>query len=604
MIEFGFMEHNPDAVYEARLARFQAEWTGLRRRDLGLGAAKLLIALAGLAFLYRIAVAGAGIPAFAAALVLFGAASVWHGAVLGTKKRLRALIEIQTGERKALRDLFPDAEDGAEYEDPDHPFSSDLDLFGPHSLFHALNRTVTKPGRDRLAALLRDQGRQPRPEEILARQAAVADLAGRLDFRHGLRLHGSEIASDARRDPDLGAFLDEPYHYLGRFVPRALAVLLPALAVGAAAGLFFGLPRFVLYACLLVNMIVLLGAEKRRSRTYALVSKTHSVLRAYAGILEDIENTDFQSGRLRGLREGLFRAGEPASKSIRGLAGLIGGLEFRTAQIIYLAVDWLVLWDIQVLIRLERWRREHAASVAGWFRTIAELEAQASLANTAFNHPDWSYPRLQDGPFQMAFAAAGNPLLPARGRVDNDFALTDRLRLALVTGPNMAGKSTFLKSVGMNLVLAYAGAPVCARSLTITPRRLAASLKVNDSLDRGLSLFHAELRRLKEILDPAQAGEPVFFLIDEMLKGTNAADRQAGSLALMRQMARLDTAGLVATHDLQLAGLADEFPDRAANFHFDGRVEGNELLFDFVLRPGPCRSFNALALMRKMGIEV
>ncbi|MDD8026781.1 MAG: hypothetical protein PHI34_09715 [Acidobacteriota bacterium] len=598
------MDHNPESVYEARLTRFQADLAGLRRRDIGLGAAKLLIALAGLAFLYRVAVAGAGLPAFAAALVLFLAASIWHGSVLREKKRLRALIEIQAGERKALRDLFPDAEDGAEYEDSDHPFASDFDLFGFHGLFHALNRTATKPGRDRLAALLRDPGRRPLAEDILARQAAVADLAGRLDLRHGLRLHGREMAANARRDPDLGAFLDDPFHYLNRPVSRILAVLLPVLTVGAAAGLFFGLPRFVLYAGLLVNMIVLLAAEKRRSRTYALVSKTHSVLRAYAGILEDIERTEFDSERLRGLRDGLFRAGEPASQSIRRLAGLIGGLEFRTAQVVYLAVDWLVLWDIQVLIRLERWRREHAASVPGWFRAIAEFEALSSLANHAFNHPDWAYPSFPDGPFQMTFTAAGNPLLPARGRVDNDFALDDRLRLALVTGPNMAGKSTFLKTIGMNLVLAYAGGPVCAHSLTMTPRRVAASLKVNDSLDRGLSLFHAELRRLKEILDPAQAGEPVFFLIDEMLKGTNAADRQAGSLALLRQMAKLDTAGLVATHDLQLAGLAGEFPDRARNYHFDGRVEGNELLFDFILRPGPCRSFNALALMRKMGIEV
>jgi DNA mismatch repair ATPase MutS len=228
----------------------------------------------------------------------------------------------------------------------------------------------------------------------------------------------------------------------------------------------------------------------------------------------------------------------------------------------------------------------------------------ASLANAAFNHPDWIRPRIESGPFRLEFTAAGNPLLHPRGRVDNDFLLDDRLRLALVTGPNMAGKSTFLKTVGMNLVLAYAGGTVCARAMTVVPRRMAASLKVNDSLDRGLSLFHAELRRLKEILDPAQAGEPVFFLIDEMLKGTNAADRQAGSSALLRQMTRLDTAGLVATHDLQLAGLADEFPGRAANFHFDGRVEGDDLLFDFILRPGFCRSFNALALMRKMGIEV
>ncbi len=598
------MNPDPVVVYEERRARFRTGLDRVRRRDLALGAAKLLIALAGVVSLYRVAVSGRGIPFFIAASALFAAASVWQGSVLRAKKRLSALIEIQSGELEALAGRFPDADDGAGFEDPDHPFSSDLELFGPHSLFHVLNRTTTKLGRDRLAALLRDPGRGPRPDEILARQAAVKELAGRLDWRHGLHLHGREPALDTRRDPDLGAFLAEPVHFLGRPVLRALSILMPGLALGAVVGLFFGLPPFVLYACLLANAIILLGAEKSRARTYALVCKTHSVLRAYAGILEDIEREDFGSEHLRALRTGLIKDGEAASEAIRDLAGRLGLLEFRSAQVVYVVVNWLILWDIHALFRLEKWRRAHAGSVPDWFRIIAELEALSSLANAAFNHPDWARPRLESGPFRLEFVAAGNPLLSARGRVDNDFSLDDRLRLALVTGPNMAGKSTFLKTVGMNLVLAYAGGSVCARAMTVTPRRLAASLKVNDSLDRGLSLFHAELRRLKEILDPAQAGEPVFFLIDEMLKGTNTADRQAGSLALLRQMAKLDTAGIVATHDLQLAGLADEFPGRAANFHFDGRVEGNDLLFDFLLRPGPCRSFNALALMRRMGIEV
>ncbi len=240
----------------------------------------------------------------------------------------------------------------------------------------------------------------------------MVDLAGRLDLRHGLRLHGREAASDARRDPDLAAFFDEPYHFLGRPALRVLSFLLPAVALGAVAGLFFGLPSFVLYACLLVNAIVLLAAEKSRARIYALVAKTHAELRAYADILEDIERENFESGHLKGLREGLFKAGESASAAIDGLAGRLGLLEFRSAQVVYLVVNWLVLWDIHALFRLEAWRRAHADSVPEWFRTIAEFEALASLANAAFNHPDWTRPRIESGPFRLAFRGGGKPAAP------------------------------------------------------------------------------------------------------------------------------------------------------------------------------------------------
>jgi hypothetical protein len=602
------MEHanpaDPASVYRQRIGAYDAALRRLAKFDLSLGFGKLLLLAAAVYLLIRAVTASRPLLPFGLALGLFAAAAAAHGVVLRRKRRLASLKEIQETEIRSLAHEFLEVDDGREADEPGHPYSADLELFGPRSVFHFINRTATRMGRDRLAALFKGQGETPERKVILSRQDAVRELAPALDFRHELRLHGFGLGDSARHIGGLSEFLKEPAWILTRPVLKAAIVVFPLIALLAAAGLFFGLPRWVFYLSLLLNGLTVLAGEKRVARTYRLMSRTHDVLKSYARILADIERADFRSDWLRELQSRLFSDGLSASGGIGKLSSLLGLLEFRTGQIVYVAVNVLILWDLHCLWRIEKWRRDTADRVPAWFETIAEIDALSSLANASFNNPGWAFPEITGTGIALEMEAAGNPLIPEGVRVDNDLRFGTAPRIAVVTGPNMAGKSTFLKTVGVNLVLAYAGGPVCARRMTVSPSLLMTSMKVNDSLDRGLSLFHAELQRLKDILDPVREGKSVFFLIDEMLKGTNAADRQVGSLALLRQLARRGVSGLVATHDLHLTNLAGEFPDKVLNFHFDGRVEGDRLVFDFLLRPGRCESFNALALMKIMGIDV
>jgi len=595
---------DPAAVYRGRIKRLAADLKRTAKADFSLGVGKLILLAVDAYLLIRVATADRPLTAFGIVFGLFMAAAVAHGAVLRRKRRFLALKTIQEDEIRSLAHEFLAVDDGGFAADAGHPYSADLELFGPRSVFHFFNRSATTLGRDRLAGLFKGRGEPPVRRDIIARQDAVRELAPAFDFRHGLRIHGRDEGETNRGGRDLNVFLKEPAWLLARPLLKILIHVLPVLALGAGAGLFFGLPRWVFYLCLLVNGLTVLAGEKRAARTYALVSKTNDVLKSYSRILNDIERSEFRCARMRELKSRLGADGIPASVRIRKLSSLLGLLEFRTGQIVYVLINVLVLWDLHCLLGIERWRLETADRVPAWFETVGEIDALSSLANAAFNNPAWGFPDIPDEGTRFEAEAAGNPLIPAEARVDNDLRFGGAPKIAIVTGPNMAGKSTFLKTVGVNLVLAYAGGPVCARRMAVSPAILMTSMKVNDSLDQGLSLFHAELRRLKDILDPVREGKPVFFLIDEMLKGTNAADRQVGSMALLRQMARRDVSGLVATHDLQLTGLEGEFPDKVLNFHFDGRVEGDRLTFDFVLRPGKCESFNALALMKKMGIEV
>jgi len=595
---------SPEVIYRRRIEKYAAELRQLAKFDFALGAGKLAVLAVDIYLLVRVASADRSPVLFGIGLGIFLAAAIAHGIVLRKKRRLSAFRSVQEGEIRALGHEFLEVDDGRSAEEAGHPYASDLELFGPRSVFHFLNRTATKIGRDRLAGLLKGTGTVPSRGEILARQNAVRELGPALDFRHELRVRGLDLGDAPRKSEGLAQFLSESAWILRRPILKFLILILPFFSVGAAAGLFFGLPRWIFYLCLLVNGLMVLAGEKRCARTYALVSKTNDVLKSYALILGDLERTEFQSAHLNALKTRMVGVGAPASVWIRRLSSLLGLLEFRTGQIIYVAVNVLVLWDLHVLLRTERWRRTTADHVPVWLEVVAEFDALASLANASFNHPEWVFPDITDAGTRFEMEAAGNPLIPPQERIDNDLIFGSNPRIAIITGPNMAGKSTFLKTVGVNLALAFAGGPVCARKMAVSAVILMTSMKVNDSLDQGLSLFHAELRRLKEILDPVREGKPVFFLIDEMLKGTNAADRQVGSMALLRQTARRTVSGIVATHDLQLTDLEKEFPGRVLNFHFDGRVEDDRLLFDFLLRPGRCESFNALILMKKMGIEV
>jgi DNA mismatch repair ATPase MutS len=286
------------------------------------------------------------------------------------------------------------------------------------------------------------------------------------------------------------------------------------------------------------------------------------------------------------------------------LSSILGFFDLRLSREFHLLFNNLVFWDLHCVYRIEKWKSRAGAVIHRWFDVIGRFEAFSSLANTLFNNPDWTMPEVCGPDFRLEARSVGHPLIPREENVRNDIGLNHKGSILIVTGPNMSGKTTFLKTLGVNIVLAMAGGPVCAQRFVLSPLKLHTSMKVTDSLDKKLSLFYAELQRLKMIMDAILSGEPVFFLIDEMLKGTNESDRHKGAAALIRQLVGNKADGILATHDIGLTELEEEFTPAIANYHFDGYIEGDKLLFDYKLKTGVCRSSNALELMKKVGIKV
>lgn len=293
-----------------------------------------------------------------------------------------------------------------------------------------------------------------------------------------------------------------------------------------------------------------------------------------------------------------------ASDRIRHLSKLVSRLDYRLNVLVSVPLNLLFFTDIHFCMALERWKREHSSRIPGWFASMAEFEALSSLANMAFNNPGWIYPGVTEDYFVFRGEEMGHPLIPEGRRINNSFTAEGAGKAIIVTGSNMSGKSTFLRTCGVNTVLAFAGAPVCASAFTISLARLHTSMRISDSLEENISSFYAELRRLKAIISGAESEPKVFLLLDEILRGTNSDDRYTGSVALIRQLTGYGAVAMVATHDLRLAGLEQVLPRSIENYHFDVKVNNEELFFDYRLTPGICSSFNASLLMKKMGIKV
>jgi DNA mismatch repair ATPase MutS len=298
----------------------------------------------------------------------------------------------------------------------------------------------------------------------------------------------------------------------------------------------------------------------------------------------------------------LIHSGIPASQVMKRLTRILWGLEIRGNTIVAFFLNVFFLWDILMMRRLENWRREYREAFASWTGIIADFEVINSLSTLAFNQPGFTYPVISEGPFRLKLIEAGHPLIHSDRRVDNSLSFDKPGDIYLVTGPNMAGKSTLLRMVGVNMILGMAGAPVCARVMEMVPVTVSTSVRTNDSLGDDESYFYAELKKLNRIIVQLESGKQIFVIIDEMLKGTNSADKHAGSAALIRRLTGMDACGLVATHDVELGSLEEEFPGRLQPFCFEAETKDDLFVYDYRLREGVSRSLNATFLMQKMGI--
>ncbi|MDX9729304.1 MAG: hypothetical protein RBT50_08575, partial [Bacteroidales bacterium] len=378
---------------------------------------------------------------------------------------------------------------------------------------------------------------------------------------------------------------------------------LTLLALAGIIAVIAGLPAGILAPVLGTNFIFYFTRFRKISKLQEQVSRSSDLLKAYSSIIKLIENRKFTSPLLQKLQSS-FRDEIAASDRIRQLSKLVGRLDYRLNVLVSAPLNLLFFADIHFCLALEKWKREHAPRISGWFASMAEFEALASLANMAFNNPGWVYPQVREEYFVFRAEEMGHPLIPSGRRISNGFATEGAGKAVIVTGSNMSGKSTFLRTCGVNAVLAFAGAPVCASAFTVSLVRLHSSMRISDSLEENISSFYAELRRLRAIISGAESDPKVFLLLDEILRGTNSDDRYTGSVALIKQLTGYGAVAMVATHDLRLAGLEQELPQSIENYHFDVKVNDEELFFDYLLTPGICSSFNASLLMKKMGIKV
>jgi MutS domain V len=546
---------------------------------------------------------------------IFLGALVAHAVLVTRLGRVDLRIRLaERGQKRIAGDLAGLPEQGERFVSAAHPYAADLDLFGRASLFQLVSVVETGIGERTLAGwLLAPTG----AEEVAARQEAVRELAPLLSFREDLAVAGVEAGVQGR-DPDLlfrfaegGDTATSGGESAGAWRLRAAAggvlVLLTAgmLVAGRVLGSGNPLLRNLFWLPLLAQTLFLTGLRARTEPLLSAASSREESFGRYVGLLRHLEGADVTAPRLRALRGTLAGAsGSDASRAIGSLQRIVGFAELRQNAMVHFLVNVVLLWDLWCGLALLRWRERWGGRVRAWLTAVGELEALASLATFAGEHPDHAWPEVAGGPARFEAQGLGHPLIKPGSRVANDVDLPDPEAALLITGSNMSGKSTLLRSMGINAVLALAGAPVCAARLQMTPLAVRTSIRIKDSLEEGVSHFYAELKRLKEIVDTADGGTTVLFLLDEILHGTNSRERRIGAEAVVLHLLDRGAMGAVSSHDLGLAELERQSGGRVRNVHFEESVADGRMTFDYRLKPGVVTTSNALRLMKQVGLSV
>jgi hypothetical protein len=489
---------------------------------------------------------------------------------------------------------------GERFRVPHHVYADDVDLFGTGSLFELLSTARTGAGEDTLARWLLDPAA---PDEIRARQDAIRELVPRLDLREAVAVLGDDAAVRVHA-AELRTWAAAPIRLRGSSTRTALFLMAAATVATTIAWAGGAVPGWTLASVIAVQSAIAWWFKARVEPVAHGSEAPARDLDLLADVLRAIETETFTSACLKGLQERIAGRRHTASADIRGLAQLVAALVSRE-NVFFALPAALMLWATQFSFAIEAWRDRAGRHIPEWLAATGEFEALLALASFAAEHPDYAFPELIDGPAQLSAASLAHPLL-AHDAVPNDVALGGTAPcLLLVSGSNMSGKSTLLRALGLNVVLAQAGAPVRAASLRLTPLAIGASIRIQDSLQEGHSRFFAEITRLKQIVDLTRGhGGAALFLLDEILGGTNSHDRRHGAEGLLTGLVDLGAIGLATTHDLALGAIVDRLHGRAANVHFEDRFAEGRLSFDYRLRPGIVHTSNAIALMQSIGLDV
>ena len=586
--------------YRNRRAARAAEHARLARLDARVSYARLAAVAAFALTAWLVLATGVSVWLFAVPASTFAALAVWHDRVLRSFDRAGRAVTFYDHGVARLEDRWQDiGATGERFLSEDHLYGRDLDIFGPASLFQLLSRARTHLGEERLAGWL------SAPADVRTarqRQESIAELRQALDFREALATAGG-----ASRDIDtvsLSNWASAPAAP-ERLWLRTAAILLAAAIIAGLVWWVRGGPLTPLLVAMILKMFLTRPSRSRVARVVRGVERPLRQLDVLADTLLLIEQTTFRSPHLLDVRARMLSHGVVPSEAIRRLKRLADMLDWRR-NAFFAPIAVTVSWALHLASAIESWRREFGPKVIAWLDAVAELEALSSLAAYAYEHADDPFPVFVEdgGPARFEGMRLGHPLVPAAQMVRNDVSLTPETRLLIVSGSNMSGKSTLLRTIGVNVVLAMAGAPVRARALTLTPLAVGATLHVHDSLQAGRSRFFAEISRIRRIADLADRTPAPLFLLDELFQGTNSHDRKIGAEALLLNLIGRGAIGLTTTHDLALTAIAEQSGGRAVNVHFEDELRDGELIFDYRMKPGPVTHSNALALMKAVGLPV
>jgi len=603
-----------ELVYRRALGQNRERVERQSRRHLLLGYAKLVDFLAG--------VIGAGVLVhtrgpFALLLIpffIFVALVIVHDRVLRRLARYERVSEFYARGLQRLEDEWAGTgETGDRFFDAKHPYARDLDLFGKGSLFELLATARTRSGEETLARWLLAPAE---PQEVKSRQAAVTEMQPRVTMRERLFTAGEHVRAGVHPEP-LAAWGDGKPELQSRWLPWILAVL---AVLWVASIVLWGVTRVLWGGIGTLDVVLLLSlinySVSRRLQRKVLpaaeaVEKAAPDLKLLSEVLEVIEGEAFSTAWLTQLRSHMQTRDVAASTAVKKLARIYDWLEDRRNKFVQIFAPF-VFYTPQFTMAAERWKAQFGPSIRGWLKAVGEFEALAAISGYACEHPDDVMPEIQDTPpagaarITASFRAENlaHPLMPSSKAIGNDLTLGPKPQMMIVSGPNMAGKSTFLRGVGLNAVLAQCGAPVRAKSLRMSPLQVGASICVLDSLQGGVSRFYAEIQRLKVLADLAAGPVPLLFLLDELLSGTNSHDRFEGTRLVVRELVEKGAIGLVTTHDLALTAIPEAMNGAGQNCHFEDSIEAGELRFDYKLRPGVVQTSNALKLMHSVGLAV
>ena len=585
-------------MYENRIQLFLKEKQGLIKRDnlFSIGRLVLFFAMLFIAiFIFQWNVF-AGIAFIYLSISAFYFIVKNHDQIKTEKQVLQSLINLNEAEIKALDNDNGSFANGARYMDDKHPFIMDLDLFGKKGLFEKINRCASIFGENQLASILKEH---LHAEDIIAQQQANAELENELEWRQRFYAIGHQTEKNPEQIKHIFDWAASKETFQ---MPLLWMILVPVLTIGAFIYLCISGNFNISWIAFIPTAYLTFKNAKRITAIQMSLSKHIKSIKTFSSLIKHIENKSFESKKLQNLQAVFLENNIPASKHIKKLSFYLHQLDQRL-NIFTAIFNLLFLWDHIWVNKIYHWKKDHANKIKLWFQTMGSFEALNSTAGLGFNNPSWCFPSISEEP-NLEAIGIGHPLIHSDKMVTNDFKTASKQHIKIITGSNMGGKSTFLRTIGINGILAYAGAKVCAEKLSIPMLQFYTSMRTKDDLSDNTSSFYAELKRLKMVLEAVQSNDNIYFLLDEILKGTNTKDRHKGAKALILELLKNKGAGLISTHDLELGKLEADHQEQIENLCFEVETKGEELIFDYKIKKGISQSFNATQLMKNIGIDV